>query len=83
MSHLDRLLAHCLPELTSLRHDLHAHPQLGYQETYASELVQTKLREWGIPFIGDVAETGVVAPVGRGASFGESGWRSVNSALWR
>ncbi len=61
MSHLDRLLAECLPEITSVRHDLHAHPQLGYEETYASELVQNKLLEWNIPFVNGIAETGVVA----------------------
>src|SRR5258708_2065210 len=61
MSHLDRLLAECLPEITSIRHALHAHPQLGYEETYASELVQNKLLEWNIPFVNGIAETGVVA----------------------
>ena len=61
MSHLDRLLAECLPEIICIRHDLHAHPQLGYEENYASELVQKKLRSWGIPFSANIAETGVVA----------------------
>ncbi|MFL5340923.1 MAG: M20 family metallopeptidase [Gemmataceae bacterium] len=60
MSRLDRLLSECLPDITAIRHDLHAHPQLGYQESYASELVQTKLREWGIPFTAGLAQTGVV-----------------------
>jgi hippurate hydrolase len=61
MSNLERLLQDFLPEITSIRHHLHAHPQIGYEETYASELVQSKLREWGIPFEANVAETGVVA----------------------
>src|SRR5437870_3671435 len=61
MSPLDRLLGDCLPDVTAIRHDLHAHPQLGYEETYSSEIVQTKLREWGVPFVAGLAETGVVA----------------------
>lgn len=58
---VNALLAEVLPEIVGIRHDLHAHPQLGYQERYASALVQTKLHSWGIPFRNGLADTGVVA----------------------
>jgi amidohydrolase len=47
------------PEFIAVRHHLHAHPELSYQEFETSRFVQDKLAEWGIPF--EVkATTGVV-----------------------
>lgn len=50
-----------LPSLTSIRHDLHRHPELAYQEERTSGLVQRELKALGIPFKAGVAGTGVVA----------------------
>jgi amidohydrolase len=61
MSKLNALIMDVLPEIVDIRHDLHAHPQLGYEETYASGVVQKYLKKWGIPFVAGIAETGVVA----------------------
>ena len=61
MSDLELTLADALPNLVAIRHDLHAHPQLAYQETYSSNVVQTCLSAWGIPYRAGLAETGVVA----------------------
>ncbi len=47
--------------LIKLRRDLHAHPQLAYEETYASGVVQSELDRLGIPYRAGVAVTGVVA----------------------
>src|SRR5688572_7308357 len=47
------------PEFISIRHHLHAHPELSYQEFETSRFVQGKLNEFGIPF--EIkATTGVV-----------------------
>ena len=47
------------PEFIAVRHHLHAHPELSYQEFETSKFVQNKLKELGIPF--EVkATTGVV-----------------------
>jgi len=65
--HIEQLRG-CLVEL---RHDLHAHPQLNYEETYASQLVQDELNKAGIAFEADLAETGGVGwiePTGRTAA---------------
>ncbi|MEM1210977.1 MAG: M20 family metallopeptidase [Planctomycetota bacterium] len=42
------------------RHDLHAHPELMYEEHYASGLVQRELERIGVPFEAGLAETGVI-----------------------
>ena len=47
------------PEFIDVRHHLHAHPELSYQEFETSKFVQQKLNESGIPF--EIkATTGVV-----------------------
>lgn len=47
------------PEFVEVRHHLHAHPELSYQEFEMSKFVQGKLQEFGIPFT-VIATTGVV-----------------------
>jgi amidohydrolase len=50
------------PEYIQIRHHLHAHPELSYQEFETSRFVQQKLSDYGIPF--EVkADTGVVGLV--------------------
>src|SRR5687768_4930021 len=46
-------------EFIDIRHHLHAHPELSYQEFETSRFVQHKLNEFGIPYT-VMAETGVV-----------------------
>lgn len=46
-------------ECIAIRHHLHAHPELSYQEYQTSAFVQEKLQSWGIPFT-TMAQTGVV-----------------------
>ena len=38
------------PEFIEVRHHLHAHPELSYQEFETSKFVQQKLNGYGIPF---------------------------------
>lgn len=47
-------------EFISIRHHLHANPELSYQEFNTSAFIQSKLKEIGIPFQ-VMATTGVVA----------------------
>lgn len=47
--------------LVEIRHDLHAHPQVRFEETYASTLVQKELAALGIEFKAGLAKgTGVL-----------------------
>ncbi len=50
------------PDLIAIRHHLHAHPELSYQEFKTSAFVQQKLSEIGIPHR-VMAETGVVGMI--------------------
>lgn len=59
------------PELTALRRDLHAHPELGFEETYTSARVREALRACGVDEVHEgIGRTGVVAVIrgqGRGS----------------
>ena len=46
--------------LTEIRHDLHAHPELGLEEHRTAEIVARKLESWGIEVHRGVGKTGVV-----------------------
>lgn len=49
------------PEFINIRHHLHAHPELSFQEYNTAAFIQEKLSEFGIPFSAPVAGTGIVA----------------------
>ena len=60
-------------ELREIRHDLHAHPELGFEENRTSEVVAGKLAAWGIEVHRGLAKTGVVGVVrGRKSSSGRA-----------
>lgn len=46
-------------EFVEVRHHLHSHPELSFEEYNTSEFIQDKLKMWGIPFQ-VMAKTGVV-----------------------
>jgi amidohydrolase len=57
-------------ELTAIRRDIHAHPELGMEEERTAGLVASRLADWGIPFVAGVGKTGIVATV-RGSRPGQ------------
>ena len=50
-------------ELVYIRRDIHANPELGFEETRTSQLVADKLGEWGIEVHRGLAKTGVVGVI--------------------
>src|SRR5271155_3594197 len=48
------------PELTEWRQDLHANPELGYEEHRTSELVASRLTQFGLEVHRGLGGTGVV-----------------------
>jgi hippurate hydrolase len=67
----DRAFAHIAafhPELTALRRELHAHPELGFEEVYTARRVVESLKFCGVDAIHTgIGKTGIVALVhGRG-----------------
>lgn len=59
-------------EIEAIRRDIHAHPELCYEEHRTAELVAAKLTEWGIPVTRGLGKTGVVGTIRAG-----SGERSI------
>ncbi|CAM8668019.1 AbgB Metal-dependent amidase/aminoacylase/carboxypeptidase [Comamonadaceae bacterium] len=56
------------PEIAALRKDIHAHPELCFQEVRTADVVAAKLTEWGIPIHRGMGTTGVVGIVKAGTS---------------
>jgi len=50
-------------ELVHIRRDIHANPELGFEETRTSQLVADKLAEYGIEVHRGLAKTGVVGVI--------------------
>ncbi len=58
---VDALIESAMPGLVEIRHDLHIHPELGFEETRTSGVVQNKLRDLGVEFVAGLAKgTGVL-----------------------
>jgi hippurate hydrolase len=59
MDKIKQLAKEYAPEFIQVRHHLHAHPELSYQEFETSKFIQNKLEELGIP-LEIKATTGIV-----------------------
>ena len=53
-------------ELTAIRRDIHAHPEIGMEEYRTSELVAKQLEAWGVEVHRNVGKTGVVGVLRNG-----------------
>ena len=71
----------CHDELTEIRRDLHAHPELGLEEHRTADLVAAKLAEWGIEVHRGVGGTGVVGVLRSGNGEDAIGLRADMDAL--
>ncbi|MFC7052087.1 M20 aminoacylase family protein [Hansschlegelia quercus] len=47
-------------DLRAIRHDLHAHPEIGFEEVRTSSIVAEKLATWGVEVHRGLGKTGVV-----------------------
>jgi amidohydrolase len=68
-------------ELTEIRRDIHANPELGMEEHRTAELVARKLEEWGIEVHRGVGGTGVVGVLRAGNGDQAIGLRADMDAL--
>ena len=80
MSLLDAIRRHHA-ELTAIRQDLHAHPELGMTEHRTAALVAEKLESWGIEVHRGVGGTGVVGVLRSGRGNRAIGLRADMDAL--
>jgi hippurate hydrolase len=68
-------------DMTAWRRDIHAHPELGFQETRTASIVAAKLKSFGIEAYGGVGKTGVVGVLRAGSGKRTIGLRADMDAL--
>ncbi len=69
------------PEIAATRRDIHAHPELCFEEQRTSDLIARMLEGWGIPSHRGLGKTGVVGIVRNGSSPRAVGLRADIDAL--
>ena len=67
--------------IVAIRKDIHAHPELCFQEQRTADVVAAKLTEWGIPVHRGMGTTGVVGIIKNGTSDRAIGLRADMDAL--
>ena len=67
--------------IVAVRRDIHAHPELCFEEVRTADVVAGKLTEWGIPVHRGLGKTGVVGIVRNGTSSRAIGLRADMDAL--
>jgi amidohydrolase len=68
-------------ELTDWRRDIHAHPELGFEEHRTSDLVAEKLAQFGYEVFRGIGRTGVIGRMRAGTSARSIGLRADMDAL--
>jgi hippurate hydrolase len=66
---------------TAMRRDIHAHPELCFQEVRTADVIAKALTDWGIPVHRGLGTTGVVGIVKNGTSSRAVGLRADIDAL--
>jgi hippurate hydrolase len=51
------------PAIQAIRRDIHAHPELRFEEIRTAELVAETLTRWGVPIVRGLGKTGVVGRI--------------------
>ncbi|MGE5386188.1 MAG: M20 aminoacylase family protein [Betaproteobacteria bacterium] len=70
-----------LAELAALRRDIHAHPELAFQETRTADIVAAELEHYGLEVHRGLAKTGVVGVLRAGSGQRMIGLRADMDAL--
>lgn len=70
-----------ISEFVAIRRDIHAHPELGFEEHRTATLVAERLRTWGLKVHTGLAGTGVVGVLRSGTSSRTVGLRADLDAL--
>jgi len=68
-------------QLVEWRQDLHMHPQIGFEEEYASKKVASLLKDFGLEVYEGIAKTGVVGVLKKGSGNNSIGIRADMDAL--
>jgi hippurate hydrolase len=70
-----------LSDLATIRRDIHAHPELAFDETRTADLVAAELQRYGVEIHRGLAKTGVVGVIRAGSSKRMIGLRADMDAL--
>ena len=70
-----------LAEIATIRRDIHAHPELAFNETRTADLVAAELTRYGVEVHRGLAKTGVVGVIRAGSSTRMIGLRADMDAL--
>jgi len=80
-TYLAQSLVPRIGEFIRIRRDIHAHPELAFEEHRTSKLVAQKLRDWGYEVTTGLGSTGVVGTLRRGQGGKSLGIRADMDAL--
>jgi hippurate hydrolase len=81
MPNIERIEGY-VDEMIAIRRDLHAHPEIGFEEVRTSGIVAEKLKQWGIEVHRGIGVTGVVGVLkGKGNGSKRIGLRADMDAL--
>lgn len=80
MNLIDSILADAAT-VAAMRRDIHAHPELCFEEVRTADLIAKALTDWGIPVHRGLGKTGVVGIVKNGSSSRAVGLRADIDAL--
>ena len=80
MNLIDSILADAAT-IAAVRRDLHAHPELCFEEKRTSDVIAKALTDWGIPIHRGLGTTGIVAILKNGSSERAVGLRADMDAL--
>lgn len=78
---IENILKSHLPELTAIRQDIHAHPEMLFQEERTARIVAEELSRLGFSVATGIAKTGVVGTISNGTSARSIGIRADMDAL--
>ena len=78
---IEDILSSHLPELTAIRQDIHAHPEMLFQEERTAAIVAGELQRLGFQVTTGIAKTGVVGTISNGSSSRTIGIRADMDAL--
>ena len=81
MQHIMETIRKTEQEFIEIRHQIHQHPEVGFEENKTSDLVANKLTEWGYEVHRGLAKTGVVGVLKNGTSNKKMGIRADMDAL--
>jgi hippurate hydrolase len=80
-AYLGNALTERVGEFIRIRRDIHAHPELAFEEHRTAALVAQKLRDWGYEVTTGMGQTGVVGTLRRGQGSRRMGIRADMDAL--